>query len=215
MLIALGVIGVVLVFGVVFTFFPNPPVDSAAIPPEWPPFEMVYKDWGIQRATNGSKENGGFVLVKLTYFDRYNYSIKVLEDTSMPAVAGSRASFSPNQILSYDARTGEERTIPIPSGESYRADDILEPGLVNRWISQYDAVVRPTETEGLNEMTYSEQVPCDPEVLKCENKFLNVETYVKYWAENDVPMELKIIRDGVLRRHWTVTDFRWLEDGNR
>jgi len=59
-------------------------------------------------------------------------------------------------------------------------------------------------------MVFAEQIPCDSEISECETPFYEVATQIKYRTEQDIPMEMTITRDGQLRRHITVTDFKWL-----
>lgn len=200
----------VLLSGLAFAFVSYQQAESSSSVSEWPAFEMTYEDWGINRATNGSKENGGYARAQVNYTNRYNYHFEILEDTSVPATVGTTVEMSPDAYVNYNAWTGRTSTVPIAPGESYRVDDWLAPGLVSSWISKYDAVVKPTETEGVNQMSYSEQVPCDKSIFTCEKDYFSIETQVKFWAEHDVPMEIIKIRDGVLQRKITVTDFRWL-----
>lgn len=166
---------------------PKPPVVSEIPMPDWPPFEMIYKDWSLNRGPN---QAGGFVLVKLVYTNRTEWSSQILQDTHNPfGIGKSFGAFPTDPILS-------------------RPDDWLEPGMMQKWITQYNATVTPTEIEGINQMTYTEKIPCGKKE-KCE--FHTIETKAKYWAESDVPMEIIHVRDGVEGRRTTVTDFKWLK----
>lgn len=210
-----GVIGVciVVVTGIAaLVILSNQRVNGAAMPPDWPPFQMTYEDWGL---TRGRNESGGFIRVKLTYTDRYHWRTEILEDTGNPTSRGSTSDASPQALVHYAAQTQETSSIPIEPGQAYRPDDWLAPGLITGWIAKYSATVTRTETDGINQMTYTEQVPCDPDAVKCERDNLEVVVQAKYWAEHDVPMEIMTTRDGVLRRKITVTGFTWLDSANQ
>lgn len=149
--------------------------------------------------------------VHVIYTDRYHWHTEMLQDTGNLPSAGSTTDASPEALVHYAAQTKETSSIPIESGHGFRPDDWLAPGLITGWIGQYKATVTQTDTPGLNEMTYTEQVPCDPDAVKCEKENLETVVQAKYWAENDVPMEITYTRDGVLGRKITVTDFQWLD----
>lgn len=176
--------------------------------PDFPPFEMTYKDWSLNR---GVHQSGGHVQVKVIYTDRFHYRIEILEDTAKPDACGTTIEASPEAMVTNNPTTGFTSSIPVERGIANGVDDWLYPGLVQYWIATYDAAVGPTDIEGINQMTYSEQVPCIKEMDDCEN--YNVVVEAKYRTDQYIPMERVITRDGVERRRTTVLDFKWLDAG--
>lgn len=200
-------LGGVVTIGILFLLF-SQQVKGAVTSPDWPAFEMVYEDWGQARGINGS---GGFVRVKLTYLDRTHWRSEILSDSTVPETNRSFSELSPDTLTSYDSRTRQSSSLRLAPGEPiYGADDWLRPGQVSGWIEKHHAVVTATAAQDINQMVFFEQIPCDSEISKCETPFYKVVTQIKYRTEQDIPMEMTITRDGQLRRHITVTDFKWL-----
>lgn len=208
----LVILGIFLALGlsvVVLVMASGQKVIGAAESREFPAFEMVYEDWGQNRGTNGS---GGFVQVKLTYTDRLHWRSEILFDSTVPEISGSTSEMSSDIFIHYDARTKQSNSTPVNPEEPILAvDDWLIPGKIAAELDKYDAAISPTDTPGIAQMSYTEQFPCDPEIVKCDMPILQVMTWTKYWAGSGLPIEMTITRDGQLRRHITTTEFKWLD----
>lgn len=204
-----GVIAIVLTVALLlagYASFSNQSAIGSNDWPDLPPFEMTYKDWSLNRGIN---QSGGHVQVRVIYTDRFHYRIEILEDTAKPDARGTTIEASPEAMVTNNPATGFKSSIPVEPGIANGVDDWLYPGLVQHWISTYDATVTQTDIEGINEPRYTEQVPCIKEMDDCEN--YNVVVEVKYRTDQNIPMERVITRDGIERRRTTVLDFKWLE----
>lgn len=197
----------------IFVVLSNQRASGAAMSSDWPGFELQYADWGQSRGINSS---GGSVRVKLTYTNKTQWRSEILADSTVPESSGSYTELSPSALSSYNAMTKQSSSIAISPSESlYAADDWLIPGRIAKWREAYAPTITPTETDGIVQMSYTEQIPCDPEISKCETSAYEVVTQIKYWADYDIPMEMTITRDGQLRRRVIVTDFKWLSASNK
>jgi len=180
---------------------------------EFPAFEMVYEDWGQNRGTNSS---GGFVRVKLTYLDRFHWRSEILFDSTVPEISGSTSELSPDAFVHFNAQTNQVTSIPVsPDEPIYAVDDWLIPGKIAAQLDKYHATISPADSAGIVQMEYTEQIPCDPEISKCDTSIYQVMTRTKYWVDSQLPTEIIISRDGQIRRHVTVTEFKWLNENTQ
>jgi hypothetical protein len=175
---------------------------------DWPGFEMFYKDW---HRYSGQEYAPHYRVERLVYTDRLHWRSDILEETSAPDYAGSFMQVSGDTIKSANEKFGtqDERKVDLSEG-LYAPDDWLMPIRISKYKQIPGTIIRHTDTPGLMELTYTEQVPCDPETWKCETDTYEVVTSVRYWADSELPMGMTVTSNGELVREITVTDFKWL-----
>ncbi|RIK18072.1 MAG: hypothetical protein DCC52_16265 [Chloroflexi bacterium] len=174
---------------------------------DWPGFSMTYKDWHLY---NGQDRAPQHRVAQLTYTDQLHWRSEVLEQTSAPDIAGSFGEASGDAIKGFNKRFGAYSRKVDPSEGLYAPDEWLIPIRISKYKQIPGTTIRPTDTPGLMELTFIEQVPCDPETWKCESDAYKVVTSVRYWADSELPMGMTVISNGELVREITVTDFKWL-----
>ncbi len=174
---------------------------------DWPAFEMVYKDW---RLYSGQERAPQHRAARLVYIDRLHWRSDVLEETAAPDTVGSFSEVSGETIRGNDKRFGAFESKVDPSEGFYAPDEWLVPIRIAKYKQIPGATVHPTDTPGLMEIAFTEQVPCDPETWKCETDAYEVITRVRYWADSELPMGMTVISNGELVREITVTAFKWL-----
>lgn len=175
---------------------------------DWPAFEMIYKDWHLY---TGQERAPHYIVERLVYADQLHWRLDVLEETAAPDYAGSFMEVSGDTIKGANEKFGtrDERKVDLSEG-LYAPDEWLVPIRINKYKQMPGAIIRPTDTPGLMELTFTEQVLCDPETWKCETDTYEVVTSVRYWADSELPMGMTVISNGELVREITVTDFKWL-----
>lgn len=181
---------------------------SAAQPRDYPSFTMEYNDW---RLSNGTEKSPRATTVRLTYTDRLDWRSETVEDTFAPNSAGSYVQVSGNTFKSFDKRfnTFSEGQVDLSGGVNVPAEWLI-PIRISKYKQIPGATIRPTDTPGLSEITFTEQIPCDPETWKCETNVYEVVTRVTYWDNSDLPMGMVVTSNGEISRVITVTDFKWL-----
>ena len=181
--------------------------ESATFEP-WPPFVMVYKDWS---ATRGSNHTPGYVVVRLTYRSARYYRSESLEDSVVPNDAGSFGEYSGDKAFGFDAHFNYSTTRQVLPNEPPSAPaEWLVPGRIARLKRDHAATEQPTSKPGIFELTYVEQVPCDPRVARCKASSAQVVTRIQYRKDFMIPLGMTVTSDGILTHEITVSEFKLL-----
>lgn len=180
--------------------------ESATFEP-WPSFVMVYKDWD---ATRGPNHTPGYVVVRLTYRKARYYRSETLEDSVVPDEAGSFGEYSGDKAFGFDAHFNYSTTQQVLPNELYAPAEWLVPGRIARLKRDYAATEQPTSKPGIFELTYVEQVPCDPRVARCKASSAQVITRIQYRKDFMLPLGMTVTSDGILKHEITVSEFKLL-----
>ncbi len=183
-----------------------PGAQTASIEP-WPAFVMVYRDWGATWGPNGTP---GYVVSRLTYRSSRDWESEVLEDSVAPDAAGTRGVFRGTTATGFNARFQHVSSEVYPADALAAPSDWLVPIRIGRLRREANSTVRPTASPDVSELVHTEQLPCQPDLVKCASPTRLQVTRILFRNDSEIPLGLTDIIDGQLVREITVTEFRLL-----
>jgi hypothetical protein len=205
--ILLSLIMLVIGLGASMWFLNSLRADQAPQAEPWPPFMMVYTDWGAHRGLNGTP---GFVRARIIYQDSRHWRSEIIEDSVMPSYAGSFTEFNGKQLSGFNATFNHSATVDEPNSPKLAPDDWLLPGQISYLKRQPGISSRPGTKPGLEQLVKSEAIPCDPDVAQCDKAMRDVVTEILYDSKYELPMGLTVYSDKQKSRQVTVEEFSWI-----
>ena len=172
----------------------------------WPPFVMVYTDWGAQR---GPDKTPGYVKARIIYKDSRHWRSEILEDSVMPSFAGSFTEFSGNQLTGFNSTFNQTTTVAEPTNPKLAPDDWLLPGQIAYLKQKPNISLQPSPQSGFSKLIKSEEIPCDPDVTRCEKSTTLVVTEFLYDSKFELPMGMTVYSNNQKSRQVTVDEFSW------
>lgn len=195
-----------LVFGASVWFFDSLRAAERTNAEPWPSFTMVYTDWGATRGPNGTP---GFVRARIMYQDSRHWQSEILEDSVMPSYAGSFTEFNGKQLSGFNAAFNHSATTQEPDSPKLAPDDWLLPGQISYLKQKPDISLQPTTKPGLDKLVRSEQIPCDPDVSRCEKAMSQIVTEILFDSKYELPMGMTVYSNNQKSRQVTVEEFSW------
>ncbi len=172
----------------------------------WPPFVMVYTDWGAQR---GPDKTPGYVKARIIYKDSRHWRSEILEDSVMPSFAGSFTEFSGNQLTGFNATFNQSVTVAEPTNPKLAPDDWLLPGQITYLKQKPNISLQPSTQPGVSKLIKNEEIPCDPDVAQCNKPTTQVVTEILFDSKFELPMGMTVYSNNQKSRQVTVDEFSW------
>lgn len=190
----------------------------AGPPDDWPPFRMVYREWG-PFGVNGAMD---YAFAKIDYFNLRHWRFEIIENPGNPAAVGTWSEYIGGRMVSYDAAFDFKSEGPLDPAGIYIPTNWWGPDRMAYRRSQPGVVVRDggppgpnikisglQEIPGSEVLTWTQVGPCvnmadpgePPYYPNCvDGKITWVEEYT-YLEGLDIPILINYYTNGELT-HW-------------